>query len=216
MKRSTPICLFLAVIILLWAVCPASAEIYQYKDESGNTHYTNDPVAIPRQYQKDVRMQGETVTYPGEEAEASSPESTGGQEETGAVDQETGDSGGQEPPADGQAQQPRGDLTDVDALKARETAFNNEFKALQEERIRLDEAMKKAKTQEDREKINAATVEFNLKFKDFHQRRQSFKEEVTKYNEQVRQDMEQKLEQYKAEQAARSQGGTVSESSESE
>ncbi|MEW6079517.1 MAG: DUF4124 domain-containing protein [Thermodesulfobacteriota bacterium] len=216
MKQSTPLSLALAIIIIVWAAYPASAEIYQYKDDSGNTHYTNDPVGIPKQYQKNVNIQGETVIYPEGSAEAPLPESVTNQEAAGdqeeAGDQEAETGGDQGRPATGQVRQPQGNLNEVDSLRARETAFNDEFKALQEERRLLDEAMKKAKTKEDLEKVNEATVQFNLKFKDFHQRRQTFKEEVAKYNDQVKQDMEQKLEQYQADQAARSQGGASPES----
>jgi chromosome segregation ATPase len=197
--------------MLLWAAYPVSAEIYQYKDESGKTHYTNDPVGIPKQYQKDVHIQGETVTYPEEPAEESSPEIIDTKEETGTGDQET-----EKAPAGGQVKQPQpgGNSSEVDALRAQEEAFENERKALLEERAQLDEAMKKAKTKEDIEKVNAATIEFNLKSKDFQTRRQAFKEEVTKYNEQVRKDMEQKLQQYKTDQAARLPEGSAPPESE--
>lgn len=195
MKLSAFFCLCLMVIMLFSIDNPVSAEIYQFTDENGNTYYTNDPVSIPNQYRDCLNVEGEIVVYgdPGDEDQPAS----------------STDSSDQEAAITGKTQPSTGSLSETEAFRAREIAFNNEFKALQEERKLLDQAKHEADSSDKREELNAATINFNNKYKDFHRRRQAFKEEVRLYNEQVREDMKKKLEQFKVEQTSESEDGDL-------
>ena len=180
MKRSACLCLGLMMTLVLSAGNPVSAEIYHYMDKNGETHYTNDAASIPKQYQKQLQVKGETVVYPDETAE---PETTT-------------DTTATKPPAEGKIKKTGGNLSEVEALKAQKEAFDNESKALQEERDQLDQQMKNARTRADVDKVNAATEALNARIKDFKQRRKAFDEQVLQYNKQVKKDMEEKLKKY--------------------
>ena len=176
MRRSLFFCLCLAATLIFCINAPVSAEVYKFTDESGETHYTNDPGSVPRQYRDDVEVEGETIVYPDEDYTSDE------------------DTNGDYPEERARPQTNSGEVGD---LQARQKAFDDEFKALEEERTQLDKAMKKAETREELEEINTQTMEFNNRYRDFHMRRKAFKEEVKAYNEQVRQDMEKRLEDYK-------------------
>lgn len=184
MKLSAFFCLCLFIILLFGADTPVSADVYQFVDETGATHYTNDPASIPEQYQNSVNIKGE-IRYL---EPLESPTSTG----TGYQSASTPD----------RTQQPQESLGETGALKDKELAFNNEFQALEEEREMLNKARQQAKTNEEILKNNEQITEFNTRLKDFHQRLQAFREEVREHNKQVMKDMEQKMEQYRTEQEA--------------
>ncbi len=185
MKRSAWSCISLLGVLIFSAGHPAFAEIYRFTDANGETHYTNDATAVPREYRDNTEVESETIIY-GNDAYYDNS------------DQSTPATGGDDENLD----QPQGNLGEVGDLKAQEAAFDREFKQLQEERERLNKAMQEAKTRDEVDEINAQTEEFNMRYKDWHQRRKAFKQKVKDYNEQVRQEMEQQLEQYKAKQAS--------------
>jgi len=185
-----PVCLL--ATLFCWSLHPVFAEIYQYTDESGKTYYTNDPLSVPDQYREDVDIQGEIVTYPG----------SGESEPT----DESGDESSATPKQNAPAE---GSVGDGAALTAREAQFENEFKSLQEERNSLNQAMDNVSTEEEFKEINAKIAAHDLRYKDFLQRREAFRQEVQQHNEQVMLEMEKKLEQYKARKAAESQSQPV-------
>ena len=192
MKAASFFLACLLTTLFCWSLHPVFAEIYQYTDESGKTYYTNDPLSVPDQYREDVDIQGEIVTYP--DAVESEP--------TYESDDESSATPKQNAPAEGS-------LGDGEALTAREAQFENEFKALQEERNSLNQAMDNVSTEEEFKEISAKIAAHDLRYKDFLQRREAFRQEVQQHNEQVMLEMEKKLEQYKARKAADSQSQPV-------
>lgn len=185
MKLSAFFCLCLLLILLFSTNSPVSAELYQFVDGKGETHYTNDPATIPKQYQNSLKRQGEIIYWeepvePDTSTNSSYQEDSNTEDTKPAPEKQKGLSG-----------------TDADSLKAKELAFDNEFQTLKEERALLDKAKQEAKTKEEIENYNDQTNDFNIKYKDFVQRRQAFKNEVKEYNNQVMNDMEQKLNQHK-------------------
>jgi len=158
-------------------------------DDNGphETHYTNDPGSVPRQYRDDTDIKGEIGSYSYSDEDYDDDE--GYNQETDLEESED-------------MEQPQTNSGQISDLKARQEAFNKEFKALEEERALLDKAMRNAEGRDELEAVNAKTQEFNNRYKDFHMRRKAFKTEVKKYNEQVRQDMENRLKEYKEKQTS--------------
>ncbi len=182
MKLSSLFCVSLTVIFLLGVQCSVSAEVYKYTDANGETHYTNDPASVPRQFRDDTDVDGEIESYSYSDENYNSDvadDEEADLEESGDVEQRQRNSG------------------QTADLQARQEAFDKEFKALEEERALLDKAMRNADGRDELEEVNAKTQEFNNRYKDFHMRRKAFKTEVKEHNEQVRQDMEKRLKEYK-------------------
>jgi len=184
MKLSAFFCICLLLVVLLFAGNPVSAEIYQFTDESGETHYTNDATSVPNQYRNDVDIQNETVTY-------------GDYYDDYEDEDEYDDEGDDEGDDEDSGEKSQGNLSETEELKARETAFANQSEDLKAEHAMLLEAREEAGSAQEVEDINTEIAEFNKRYKDWRQERKAFKKEVKAYNEQVRQEMEQELEAYK-------------------
>ena len=66
--------------VFLFAVS-AGADLYEYTDSSGVTHYTDDPATIPEKYRSQARSTPETPAEPSK----NKPENTVQQEEDSAA-----------------------------------------------------------------------------------------------------------------------------------
>ena len=87
MKLLIFFCVSVMVMLLFIANGPVPAEVYQFTDDNGETHYTNDATSIPRQYQDDMQVEGETVYYYDDEEYEEESEQL--ESSTGSDEQET-------------------------------------------------------------------------------------------------------------------------------
>lgn len=161
------ICLLLVSLPL-----SSSAEFYRYIDEKGNIHYTDDLSTVPENQQTDIYEYGEFQrnAYDNQKDEQSAAKSELLFEESRARDQNEAN-----------------DLVETKRrLDRKKREFDNEYKALMQERNQITTDNKNLKSRAAAKKYNKIISKFNEKIADYETRKKVFDAEVEKYNARVK------------------------------
>lgn len=148
----------------------AGAELYEYTDQSGVTHYTNDASTIPEKYRPQTRSTSETPAKPAK----NKPENTVGQHKDQAEKK------GPAPKISGKA------LKDQrDQMVQKKEALNQRFEKLLEEKEKLAAQREKLSKDSEIKAYNQKVQALNQKIKAYQQKEQALKAEIEAYNKKI-------------------------------
>ena len=167
------------MIKIRWSIClviiffctPVLGEFYRYVDESGNVKYTDDLGLVPEEQRPTAKTYIESRGIPEEKTDVSDAEKEKTvQDSTAELDQ-------------------RKIQLDKEKLE-----LEKEYEAMMKEQDALSEASKKAKTRVLVQKFNKSVLAFNEKTVEYEKKRRALDERIVKYNSEVKQILEKKLE----------------------
>jgi len=166
-----------AALVFLCAIT-AQAELYQYTDQNGVVHYTDNYPAIPEQYRPQVDAQEETPPEPQKtepqkaqsENPASQPEDPG-QKDPGGLDKTAGDDATRHKGA---------------ALAERKKKLDQTYEALMEEKKALDAQAGELTGKDEIRAYNEKVAQLNEKIKQYQEKRQALKTEIEAFNKGVK------------------------------
>jgi hypothetical protein len=150
---------------------PVLGEFYRYLDESGNVKYTDDLGQVPEEQRSTAKIYIESKGIPEEKTDVSTIEE-------------------EEPVQDSDQEM---DLV-KNRLDKEKLELEKEYEALMKEQDALFEEQKKAKTRVLIQKFNKSALAFNEKTVGYEKKRRALDERIVKYNSEVKQVLEKKLE----------------------
>ncbi len=185
MKKLNIPALLAAAVFLLALPAAVQAELYQYKDQEGVVHFTDDYGRIPEKYRSQVKTHESTEPEP-EKAEqetgrrSSNPEQAGEQEKEEAAGKESLEGSLTEGGETASLQQKR------EALVQKKEKLNSAYKSLAEEKKQLEARREELSGDEEIEEYNTRVNELNRKIKQYRKEEEALKAEINKYNQQIR------------------------------
>jgi hypothetical protein len=165
MKRFIPVIL----IAVLMIGFPVSAEFYKYYDEDGNVHFTDDYNKVPLDQREDVEGYEESIS------EEPPPEEAQEAVDTEAAEEEDSEIASTEE-------------YDIDAkvseFEERKAEIEQEYQSLVKEKERLDEMLKKIKTQKQLKAsgYNESMQALNERMAEHDRKRQDLISEIEAHN----------------------------------
>ncbi len=167
------------IVVLAIVVVPAlsSAEFYKYVDENGKVRFTDNLANVPdgqRPQVKEYEEASHEMTPKEKAEEQQEPISKKTKQEPEDVTNEK----------DGLTEKDAKDLEGVE-LEKRGEKLQQEYEALMEERQGLDKAAKVRLTPTAREKLAKKIADFNLRIKNYEEKRQAYNKTVAAYNTRV-------------------------------
>ncbi|MBC8443716.1 MAG: DUF4124 domain-containing protein [Deltaproteobacteria bacterium] len=163
----------ICLVVILFSM-PASGEFYKYVDDSGNVKFTDDLTQVP------IDQRPKAKTYI---------------ESKGAPEEKADDSETVKKEADQNIRKEM-DLRKVQ-LDREKAALDKEYETIMKEQKALSEEQKKAKTRVQVIKFNKKTVTFNENAAQYEKKRKDLDERIAKYNEELKQMLEQRLQDMK-------------------
>ena len=158
-------------LVIIFMSTPVLGEFYRYLDESGNVKYTDDLGQVPEEQRPTAKTYIESRGIPEEKTDISAIEET-------------------EPIQDSTAE-----LNLIKIQLDKETLeLKKEYEAMMKDQKALSEEQKKAKTRVLIQKHNKKVLAFNEKTAQYEKKRKALDERIVKYNSEVKQDLEKKLE----------------------
>lgn len=167
MKFILPLLVFCLVCVL---VHPAGGEYYQYRDESGNLHFTDDKSQIPEDRPGTVKA-FESVTS--ESASDTEP----------AERTQSGPSNVEFPASESWNDELKVTVEELDAEKAQ---LDQMFQRLQEEREALEGKNFKKMSDGEKTAHQQKIDDLNSRIEKYHERRKAFLEKVEAFNSTIK------------------------------
>jgi len=159
-----------AVLAVFLFALSAHAELYHYTDQSGITHYTNDPATIPEKYRPQSKSTHETPT----EAPKNKPENAV-QPHKGAAAKK-----GPAPENPGKALKKQ-----RDQLIQKKEALSQRFEDLLQEKEKLAGRREELSKDSEIKAYNQEVQALNQKIKNYQQEEQALKAEIEAYNKKI-------------------------------
>ncbi len=158
-------------LVIIFMSTPVLGEFYRYVDKSGNVKFTDDLGQVPEEQRPTAKTYMEFKGIPEEKTDVSDAEKEKTvQDSTAELDQ-------------------RKIQLDKEKLE-----LEKEYEALMKEQDALFEEQKKAKTRVLVQKFNKSVLAFNEKTVEYEKKRRALDERIVKYNSEVKQILEKKLE----------------------
>ncbi|MDY6903858.1 MAG: DUF4124 domain-containing protein [Thermodesulfobacteriota bacterium] len=165
-------------VILIFSLILAGslgfAEVYKYRDDKGQIHYTNSLADIPKQYLKSINTEQEIqYSVPEASAEAEAKETRLPAKPSGTASPE-------------QKRQA--------ALQADINSLKKKRKDLDRQRNLLDSKKETIKTQAELTKYNQDVNELNQAYKRLSAQEKELQQKIHAYNKDLKKNLEEKLE----------------------
>ncbi len=158
-------------LVIIFMYTPVLGDFYRYVDKSGNVQFTDDLKQVPEEQRPTAKTYIESRGIPEEKADVSDAEKEKTlQGSTAELDQ-------------------RKIQLDKEKLE-----LEKEYEAMMKEQDALFEEQKKAKTRVLVQKFNKSALAFNEKTVEYEKKRRALDERIVKYNSEVKQILEKKLE----------------------
>ena len=159
-----------AVLAVFLLTVSAGAELYEYTDQSGVTHYTNNPASIPEKYRSRAQSTPETSAAPSKN------------KADDTVQQEKGKTA-KKGPAPEKSEKA---LTEKrDQLIQKKEALDQRFENLMQEKEKLAAQREKLSKDSEIKAYNKKVQALNQKIKNYQQKEQALKAEIQAYNKKI-------------------------------
>ncbi len=181
-----------ALIACLCFSLPAQAEFYQYTDDSGVVHYTDDYSTIPEPYQSQIDSHTETPKdSPGKAGDTE--EKNIGQtapDEDQTADREPGEaaSGQTEAAEEEESSSAAADqLTrQREELVEKKEQLDQQYEELLEKKKALESSREEMSDDEEIKAYNQKVQELNEKINQYHEKESTLKAKIEEYNKRIR------------------------------
>ena len=162
-----------ALIACLCFSPAAQAEFYQYTDDNGVVHYTDDYSTIPKPYQTQIDAHPETPK--------DSPSQAGGTEEKNIGQTEDAQSDKQfSPEALEQLARQREELVE------KKEQLDQQYEELLEEKEALESSRKEMSDEAEIKTYNQKVQALNEKINQYHEKESALKTKIEAYNKRIR------------------------------
>lgn len=176
MEKRKGMRIVISVLIVIWGLLlvggPAGAEYYQYKDENGNTCFTDDISDVPES-QRDKVKHFESVKSKPRSSEFGRRSKT--QKKSREIQTPAGETW------DGQMKKK------AEALERENEKLQKSFQELQQEKRTLNQKSPEQMTEKERNAHAQKIRELNSRIKRYNERREDFSKKVDRFNIQIQQ-----------------------------
>ncbi len=176
-----PTVLAVAAAFLFLCTGAAQAELYQYVDQNGVVHYTDNYAAIPEQYRPQATVSPEAPAEPQDRQAAGS---TPTPDDPGRVTDETG--GKEQTEASDKNRNAR--QQEWEQLVERKKQLDQTYESLLEEKAALDARSKKISKEDEIKAYNQEVKQVNEKIRQYREKEKALRSDIDQYNERIRQE----------------------------
>ncbi|MFO7840236.1 MAG: DUF4124 domain-containing protein [Desulfosalsimonadaceae bacterium] len=156
-------------LCLIW-VYPASAEYYQYADEDGNLHFTDNMAEVPEKYRTEIEKHRSVKKE--KTSGISAADKRGRSAEQAVPDAKT---------LDGKLK------IEAGKLEKERQRLQKDFQKIQEEKENLLEQAEEEMTAEERRAYQDRVRELNSRIDKYHEKRERFQEKKNSFTQTLRQ-----------------------------
>jgi len=165
-----PLYVLAVVFVCLIFVCPVPAEYYQYADEDGNLHFTDNMAEVPEKYRTEIEKHRSVKKE--KTSGISAAEKRGQSAEQAVPDAKT---------LDGKLK------IEAGQLEKERQSLEKDFQKIQEKKKNLLEQTEDKMGAEERRAYQKRVRELNSRIDKYHEKRERFQEKKNSFTQTLRQ-----------------------------